>query len=101
MVSSFVLFGFSWLNYIVFVIPFVERYNALLIVFLRKIGGEPLNTLFREGLDAILEWSTHDPPLSDDVEFANLATRIFQFIVENVEHSVYEISRDNMVQLIY
>lgn len=77
------------------------RYKSLLIAFLRKIGGEPLNSLFREGLDVMLEWSKDKPPSVDDVEFAQAASNVLQFILKNMYNANSEILRDNMVSYIF
>lgn len=70
----------------------------MLVALLRKIGGEPLNSLFREALDMMLEWSNESPP-SNDAEFAE-ASNVVQFILRNIDNKNAEILRDNMVSLI-
>lgn len=69
----------------------------MLTVLLRKIGGDPLNTLFREGLDIILDWSQADPSLKDDEEFVNLASTLIQNIARNIEHPDTLVLKENMV----
>uniref|UniRef100_A0A0P6IJU2 non-specific serine/threonine protein kinase n=1 Tax=Daphnia magna TaxID=35525 RepID=A0A0P6IJU2_9CRUS len=78
-------------------------YKALLVALLRKIGGEPLNSLFREALDMMLEWSNEAPPSANDVEFAQAASSLLQFILRNIENKNAEILRDNieMVRAIF
>lgn len=73
------------------------RYRPLLVALLRKIGGEPLNSLFREGLDMLLEWSKETPPPVDDAEFTSLASSLVQFLIKNINNTDREILRDNMV----
>ena len=73
------------------------RYKSLLIALFRKIGGEPLNSLFRDGLHMMLEWSKEKPPSVDDVEFAQAASSVLQFILKNIDNANLEILRDNMV----
>ncbi|KAI9558578.1 hypothetical protein GHT06_015366 [Daphnia sinensis] len=74
-------------------------YKALLVALLRKIGGEPLNSLFRETLDMMLEWSNETPPSAKDAEFAQAASSLVQFILKNIENKNTEILRDNIEML--
>lgn len=76
---------------------YLLRYNALLFALLRKIGGDPLNNLFRDCLNMLLEWTTDVPPSVDDVEFPKLASNVVQFIIKNMGNSKTEIARDNLV----
>lgn len=76
----------------------VYRYEGLLLALLRKVGGDPLNSLFREGLGVLLEWSVAVPPPVDNVEFARLASHLIQFIVKNLRHSISEIFKENRVR---
>lgn len=45
----------------------------------------------------MLEWSKDKPPSVDDVEFAQAASSVVQFILKNIDNANLEILRDNMV----
>jgi hypothetical protein len=45
----------------------------------------------------MLEWSKEKPPSVDDVEFAQAASSVLQFILKNIDNANLEILRDNMV----
>lgn len=48
----------------------------------------------------MLEWSNEAPPSANDVEFAQAASSLLQFILRNIENKNAEILRDNIVSLI-
>lgn len=49
----------------------------------------------------MLEWSKDKPPSVDDVEFAQAASNVLQFILKNMYNANSEILRDNMVSYIF
>lgn len=70
------------------------------MILFRRIGGEPLNFLFRDGLEMILDWCKENPPQASDKEFIKLASSIVEFVAKNVAHGETEAVKDNKVRII-
>lgn len=66
---------------------------------LRRIGGEPLNSLFRDGLDMILDWYKETPPERDNREFVKLASSVVEFVAKNITKGDTEVIKDNKVRI--
>ena len=70
------------------------------MVLLRRIGGEPLNSLFRDGLEMILDWCKENLPEATDKEFIKLASSVVEFVAKNVTRGETEVVKDNKVTAI-
>ena len=90
---SFMFFGFFLLSFSVW----FQRYGSLLKVLNQRIGGDPLNSLFREGLHQMLDWSKTHPPDDDSDTVKDLSDSV-RLIMENISHPARDVTRDNMVR---
>ena len=81
---------------VIWFVCWFERYGPFLRALNQKIRGDPLNSLFREGLHLVLDWSKIQPPNGDPETIKCLSDSV-RLIMVNLIHPEGDVTKENLV----